>query len=293
MKKKISIAVIATVGVFVLGLGIYQSNASEADPKLSIDDIREVVSTQYPGTISEIEFEKGLHKSIYEVEVVSNGKEYELKLDGNTGEVLNLKEKSISNKDKEKIVLDNNDDQKINNTEEQVNDHVSKDEKAKKKNHQKESTRAKNQSTSNTKTVIDSKKAIEIAQESFDGIVTDFELDNEDGRLIYEIELKSRNEEADIEIDAYTGEVLVIEIEIDKSNKYGEKTLSPSNKSLLGAQKAIDIVQESFDGIVTELELDKEDGHLIYETKLKSSNEAAEIVIDAYTGEVFEVEIDD
>lgn len=278
--------VFTIIGAFVLGLGIYHSNASQGSPKLSTDDIKEIVSTQYPGTITEIEFETDFNKAIYEVEVVSDGKEYDLKLDGNTGEVVKLKEKSITNKDK--IVLDDNIDLKGNENKERVSEDSRKSEGVEKEKNQQEPT----ENNFNQKTVIDSKKAIDITQETFSGIVTELELEKEDGRLIYDVELISGREKAEIEIDAYTGEVLVIEIKTKNSNKYGNKLQSKGNKSLLDAQRAIDIAQDAFDGRVTELELDREDGRLIYEIELKSEQQKAEVEIDAFTGETLKVEID-
>ncbi len=41
------------------------------------------------------------------------------------------------------------------------------------------------------------------------------ELDEDDGQLRYEIEMKSKKQEATIEIDAYTGDIAVMEIDED------------------------------------------------------------------------------
>ncbi|MEC5424680.1 PepSY domain-containing protein [Virgibacillus sp. C22-A2] len=59
------------------------------------------------------------------------------------------------------------------------------------------------------------KEAEEIALNSFSGTITEVELDEDDGRLIYEIEIENGNEEAEIDIDAYTGEILVLSIDRD------------------------------------------------------------------------------
>lgn len=60
---------------------------------------------------------------------------------------------------------------------------------------------------------FDIHQAIDVALDNFTGTVTEIELDNDDGRYTYEIELESGNEEAEIEIDAHTNEVLGIEID--------------------------------------------------------------------------------
>ncbi|MCM3740459.1 PepSY domain-containing protein [Oceanobacillus luteolus] len=55
----------------------------------------------------------------------------------------------------------------------------------------------------------------QIALQKFDGKVTDIELDEDDGRLIYEMELKNEKQEADIDIDAVTGEIVEFDIDED------------------------------------------------------------------------------
>src|SRR5690625_3896477 len=104
MNKKIMIIAGVIALSAALGFGIYQSDASQKDPKLSFDDITNLVSSQYPGTITEMEFEKKHNHAIYEVEIVNDGMKYEIKVDGNSGEIIKLKEKSfVAHEDKDKI----------------------------------------------------------------------------------------------------------------------------------------------------------------------------------------------
>lgn len=63
---------------------------------------------------------------------------------------------------------------------------------------------------------ISSKEAKSIALKLADGKIEDFELDEDDGRLIYEIEIKAKGVEHEIEIDAYTGEVIEHEVDDDR-----------------------------------------------------------------------------
>ncbi|MFD2131345.1 PepSY domain-containing protein [Pseudogracilibacillus auburnensis] len=201
-----------------LGFGIYHSDASQSDPKLTFDDIRNLVSSQYPGTITEIELEKKQNQSIYEVEIINDNMEYDLKLDGNSGEIIKLKEK--------RNVVD--DDANIDAKQEiDLDDEVKEQEKAQEhaldkrdatgnevaletKINKNEKKASENQSNN---AVIDVAKAIDIAQQEFPGTVTNVELDEDDGRLIYEIEIEAGEEEAEFEIDAITGEIIVIEID--------------------------------------------------------------------------------
>lgn len=216
MNKKLVLIISAVVGIFVLGFGIYQSDASEADPKLTIDDASQMVTDQYPGTITEIELDKENNKDVYEVKTVSNGVQYKIYLDANTGEILTIKDKTLNNK--EEMNLQNSDVEKNNSKEKGAkskpfNKHHNKSNKEN-KNNCPDCPLSENKNKDSTyETLIDAKKAINIAQNEFIGIVTELELEKDDGKLIYEVKIKDGKEEAEIEIDAYTGEVLVIEIE--------------------------------------------------------------------------------
>lgn len=54
-------------------------------------------------------------------------------------------------------------------------------------------------------------KAIEIAEKEVNGKVIEINLDDDDNRMIYEIELKTSKGEAELELDAVTGKVLDVE----------------------------------------------------------------------------------
>lgn len=211
MNKKLGIGIGALLFAGILGFWIYTSDASQQAPELTTDEIREMVLSQYPGEITEIELDKELNKVVYEVEVISNGKEYDLTLDGNSGEVLKLKEKTVYTKENQ------SDDKKNDSTKEKETPNVSVKEKStndeKNQTEQKQNENKKNNQQENT--VINEEKAIEIAKSEFPGTLVSMELDRDDGRLIYEIEIVNGNEEAEIEIDAYTGEILVLDIDID------------------------------------------------------------------------------
>lgn len=223
MKKKLFITTGLVVLVVALGIGIYHSDASQADPRLSVADIRQLVQDQYPGTIKDIELEKDFNRTVYDIEVVSDGHQYELELDGNSGEVLKLRAKGLAQKDQ--LVLDEQKEQAKDQTDKKPDKDKTEEDKTEpnkqdsnKKNENEQKTDHKHQSDKNNtqkKTVIDKETAINIAMQEFSGRVTDFELDEDDGRLIYEIEIESNRGEAEFEIDAYTGEIIVIDIDLD------------------------------------------------------------------------------
>ncbi|MFD2212199.1 PepSY domain-containing protein [Metabacillus endolithicus] len=206
MKKKIIAAFGALSVAGVIGFVTFQSGVVNAEPKLSKEDIRNQVTSQYPGTINELEFEREGKVNIYEVEVALEGKEYDLKIHADTGEVLNLEEKAVS----QKVVEENKNvatDQKM----EETTVSNSNDDQGKKTAEDVDS----NKSVTPNQTVISSAEAKKIALNNFEGTIIELELDNEDSHHIYEIEVVNTNRKANIEIDAYTGKVIVMEIETD------------------------------------------------------------------------------
>ena len=201
MKKKIAIIAGAFAIALTLGLGIYKSDASQAEPKLNYDEVTNLISDQYPGKITDMELEKGNNRAVYEIEIVNEGMEYELKVDGNSGEILKLKEKQIAAHHEEKPV---HEIIELEKGSENVQEESTAETKVEKKD---------SSSKGKKNTVIDASEAIAIAQNEFPGTVKEVELDEDDGRYIYEIEIEANDEEAEFEIDAMTGEIIVIEID--------------------------------------------------------------------------------
>lgn len=256
MKKKIAIISGVLALIIALGIGIFKTDASQASPRLNHEEIKDLVSAQYPGIITELELEKENNRAFYEIEIENDEVEYELLVDGDTGEILKLKEKrklidkkvAAKEKDadkKETKVKENDDDDRPTNTpstkveskeaKEQNNngnqvqvkgtpkkvvvkdnddDDKPKQQPNKSSSSEKQSNKqSQPKQTKKKNAVIDKNRAIQIALAEFPGKVEDVELDDDDGRLIYEIEIENGDQEAEIEIDAITGKIIMIDID--------------------------------------------------------------------------------
>lgn len=221
MMKKIGLTVGVLAATVVLGFGLYHTDASQVEPELSTDEIKDFVSKQYPGKITEIELDKEFNKKVYEVEVEGEKKEYEIKIDANSGEVLQINEKTPKKAEKKtetknNLVVKEKKDTKKQDKKQKETRQKNKTEKQKETKQENKSEKQKKQTSNknkNKKTVIDRDEASRIALNQFSGTIEEIELDEDDGRLIYEIEIEANDKDAEIEIDAYTGEVLVIEID--------------------------------------------------------------------------------
>lgn len=262
MKKKTAI-ISGILAVFVaLGIGMYAKNVSQAAPTLSHEEVKSLVTAQYPGTITELELDRENDQLYYEIEIENDEMEYELKVDANSGEILRLKEKLVRNDDskskqvksEEKAVAvkeesdddDNNQTVTVQNSSPQTkveSKEVKQQSTEKKAEPKKQSTKAqstsqktaekkqeqvKQQKTAEKKqepktekkktsegkeTIIDRNREVQIALAKFPGKVEKVELDDDDGRLIYEIEIENGDKEAKFDIDAKTGKILKFEID--------------------------------------------------------------------------------
>lgn len=104
----------------------------------------------------------------------------------------------------------------------------------------------------------------------------------EDGETYYTVQVDYSAGKGTFEIDAVTGEVLLYTIE-------DNLPVEPITE-----QEAIDIALTQHDGDVDDVDLEEKDGKLVYDIEIENevTGKDADIIIDAYTGEVLSVEFD-
>ena len=181
MKKWMTIPAVA--GVLVIGGIAMAGNTGHslaATPKglLTIEEAEAIAVKTVDGKVTKIELDREKSGDVYEVEVKSDGVEYDLDIDAKTGEVLRTDKDNL---DKDNFYDDDSDDKII------VSDGK----------------------------FITEKAAIEIAMKQAKGTVTEVELDEDDDRVIYEIEVRDGKYDYDFDIDAISGEVLKFEKDRD------------------------------------------------------------------------------
>ncbi|WP_432363308.1 PepSY domain-containing protein [Sporosarcina sp. UB5] len=118
------------------------------------------------------------------------------------------------------------------------------------------------------------------------GVVTEIELDKDDGRYHFDVDLKDGKYEYDLEVDAYTGAIIKFEKELEKDRK---QAVSQSQK-LLTKEEAIAIAKTKAAGTVKEFELDSDDGRKEYDIEMRDGEFKYEIELDAVTGEFLKFE---
>ena len=122
-------------------------------------------------------------------------------------------------------------------------------------------------------------KAI-IKKEVPNGQVTKFELDKENGKKVYEVEVMDGNVEKEFKIDAETGEVIKF-----KTEKKVAKKAKKEPKISYDRAKEI-ALKQSKNGKFKEIELKHKNGVLVYDVEVAEGFMDREFLIDAMTGEI-------
>lgn len=159
---------------------------------------------------------------------------------------------------------------------------------------------AKDRSAHKQQAILTVDEVIAIAQQHADGRVDGVELEREKGQRYYEIEIENRDMEFEIEIDAYTGEILKLEKEPVSKPESPQKASAPSKgntkqdrQKMISMSEAIAIALAKAPGKVDEAELDRDDGLVYYEIEIETDRGEVEIEVDAYTGQILSIEYDD
>ena len=122
-------------------------------------------------------------------------------------------------------------------------------------------------------------KAI-IKKEVPNGQVTKFELDKENGKKVYEVEVMDGNVEKEFKIDAETGEIVKF-----KSEQKTAKRTKKEPKISYDRAKEI-ALEQSKNGKFKEIELKHKNGVLVYDVEIAEGFMDREFLIDAMTGEI-------
>jgi len=138
------------------------------------------------------------------------------------------------------------------------------------------------------KTILSHDEVKKIALQEVDGVIEDIELEREANTALYEVDIEKDNIDYDLYIDAYSGEIYSVNRDDDDDdNNFA------NYENIISQADAIAIAEKAVNGKVVEIELDEDDGLLKYETELRTDRGEAEVDIDALTGDVLEVELDD
>ncbi|RFA33643.1 hypothetical protein CAI16_13875 [Virgibacillus dokdonensis] len=195
-RKKMWVIIASAIAVVGIGFTVVYFGGTASKAAITKVEAEKIISSQYPGSL-EGDIQKEENNDYYVASIEHKGKQYEIKIHEKTGEVIQLNEVSTGNKDDRKASeqKENNDTNGAENSEQ-----ASEPDK-------------KQDNNAGQNVVISEEKAKELALEEFAGTFDELELDEEDGRFVYEVKIVHGEDEAEITIDAFTGEILFTEIE--------------------------------------------------------------------------------
>ncbi|MCC3355844.1 PepSY domain-containing protein [Bacillus sp. REN16] len=138
-------------------------------------------------------------------------------------------------------------------------------------------------------TEVSFSKAKEIATQEVKGShVKELELDRENGKLVYEVEVEGTQDgDSEVVINATTGKVIRVEDDRD-DDRINSQTTEASVK--ISIDQAISIATKDTPGKIVEIELD-EDGY--YEIEMKHDGKEVEMEVSAVDGTILKKEFDD
>ncbi|MEK6983043.1 MAG: PepSY domain-containing protein [Nanoarchaeota archaeon] len=138
-----------------------------------------------------------------------------------------------------------------------------------------------------TALAVSKEQATTLALGAVKGIAKETELEKENERLLYSVEIDSEKGLYKVKVDPYTGELVKVETEDD----VGKRELEIVNPKITEEQ-AKDIALGSFRGVITDFEAKKLNGKYVYEVEVTSENAEADVLIDMMNGKVLRIEQD-
>ncbi|MBB5323332.1 putative membrane protein YkoI [Anoxybacillus tepidamans] len=149
---------------------------------------------------------------------------------------------------------------------------------------------------------ITEKQAIAIALQHVKGQENGTELENEDGVVVYAVEVKGEQGKLyDVKVDAQTGAVVNID-QNDQDKNEGEYSDKETNDDQNGGEadsvkitkeEATNIALHEVSGEIKEVDVEKENNEAVYSVTIQTKQGKQEVKIDAETGKVLKVEADD
>ncbi|WP_096186844.1 PepSY domain-containing protein [Evansella halocellulosilytica] len=148
---------------------------------VSVEQAKEIALETVPeGKIKEVELERKRGSYVYEIEMKYRGDDGDIYIDATTGDMLKIEDDLLKKLDKEQ-------------------------------RSSAEGNKAKTEKSSKDER-ISREEAGEIALNYIgEGYIDEIELEKEKGHLVYEVEIEYSDDDVDVYVDAYTGEVVYVD----------------------------------------------------------------------------------
>ncbi|USK35270.1 PepSY domain-containing protein [Bacillus sp. F19] len=229
MNRKWSIiTVLVIIGVIGI-IGI--ASVIKDNVKVTEAEARNLVEAHYTGTITKMALLRSDGKDIYQVQLEEKTGLYTLEVDAETGSIQNLQQVKKTDSEKEE------------------------------------------------KPAISEAEAKKLAEETYRGNVQALTLQ----RKIYSITVLTKTEQIKLEMNADSGKITSEDkSSIEKNTQHVKLTEEQAKKIALA----------EVNGKIEDIDLDEEDDSVFYEVEIESGQQEATIQIDAFTGKVLSVAIE-
>src|SRR5690625_7151329 len=122
LTRKLMITFGVIISISILITGLFYSNYAQSEPSLTENEVKDIVSDQYPGKITDLNLKNIDNQSVYDVLVTHENSKYNIKIDRHSGEILYIIRKSVAvkennNKEAPKKDIKKQTDKQNNNTQ--------------------------------------------------------------------------------------------------------------------------------------------------------------------------------
>src|SRR5699024_336269 len=278
LTRKLMITFGVIISISILITGLFYSNYAQSEPSLTENEVKDIVSDQYPGKITDLNLKNINNQSVYEVLVTHENSKYNIKINRHSGDILDIIIKSVEEKEK-----DNKEENKKKTEEkEKKNKKYNKiKEKKNKKAQKKDNKKQTDKQTNNTPPKTEENPKQSKKQEK-----------NEQVKNEKETAVKEEKREEEHEANVPKEQPKTAE-KPKEENKSTPKESTDTKETVLSISEVSNIALSHFSGSIDDVELEDEDGRLYYEVEIERDEQEAEMKIDAYTGEVIVIEIEE
>ncbi|CAH8706690.1 PepSY domain-containing protein [Paenibacillus thiaminolyticus] len=143
--------------------------------------------------------------------------------------------------------------------------------------------------------LLTSKQAEEIALREVNGDIRSVELKKENGRMVFEVEIRTADgrDDNEVTLDAVSGKVLQVEWDddddADERHRERRQGQAQDRTAAISKKQAIAIALQDTPGRVIEAD----SGKHVYEIEIRNGNREVEYKIDKFTGKIVEKDVDD
>ncbi len=143
---------------------------------------------------------------------------------------------------------------------------------------------------------IDADAASKAATDKVPGTVDEVELDEEDGNVVYEVDVIARDgTDTEVIVDAGNGKILAQEVDKDADEAKADKAEQAKLEKLakIDANAASKAATDKVPGTADKVELDEEDGKVVYEVDVTAKDGTqSEVLVDATNGKILAEQAD-